>query len=96
MRQRFLVTYDICDPKRLRDVFDTMKGFGRHVQLSVFQCDLTSTRLAELKVRLKDIVDPMFDQVLFFDLGPSDGRGLEVVSSVGRPYVHREEGPVIV
>lgn len=28
MRQRYLVTYDIGDPKRLRKVFKLLKGYG--------------------------------------------------------------------
>ena len=34
MRQSYLVCYDICDDKRLRKVFQTMRGYGDH--LAVF------------------------------------------------------------
>ena len=28
MRNTYIVCYDISDPKRLRDVFNTMRGWG--------------------------------------------------------------------
>ena len=38
MRTSYLICYDICDDKRLRKVFQTMRGFGDHLQFSVFEC----------------------------------------------------------
>ena len=31
MRQTYIVAYDVCDPKRLRKVFRTMRGWGDHL-----------------------------------------------------------------
>ena len=52
MRRLYLVTYDICEPRRLRKVFKTMQGFGEHLQLSVFQCDLTAIDRVEMQAAL--------------------------------------------
>ncbi len=41
MRQSYLVTYDIADEKRLRKVFKIMRGYGDHLQYSVFECQFT-------------------------------------------------------
>jgi CRISPR-associated endonuclease Cas2 len=41
MRISYLVCYDICDDKRLRKVFQTMRNYGDHLQYSVFECQLT-------------------------------------------------------
>ena len=35
-RRRFLIAYDICDPKRLRQVCKTMEEYGERLQYSVF------------------------------------------------------------
>jgi CRISPR-associated protein Cas2 len=86
MRQTYVVSYDISDPKRLRKVFKTMRGYGEHVQLSVFRCDLTETERLELRGRLEGIIHHREDQVLFVDVGPADGRGATSFSSVGRVY----------
>ena len=40
MRRRFIVCYDISDPKRLRKMFRKI-GFGDPLQKSMFTCDLS-------------------------------------------------------
>jgi len=47
----YIVTYDIGDERRWRRVFKLMKGYGRWLQLSVFQCRLSAQRRAELARR---------------------------------------------
>jgi CRISPR-associated protein Cas2 len=90
MRKRYIVTYDVCHPKRLRQVFKVMKGFGEHLQFSVFRCDLSEMGLAAMKARLLGVIAATEDQVLIVDVGPSEGRGEEVFESLGRPYVESE------
>lgn len=92
MRQRYLVTYDIADPKRLRKVFRLMKGHGQHLQLSVFRCDLTRLALARLKADLIEIIQAREDQVLIVDVGPTEGRGAEVFEALGRAAVAQDDG----
>lgn len=84
MRKLLIVTYDICDPKRLRKVFKTMKGFGQHLQLSVFRCDLTDMERFEMIGTLRPLIHHDEDQILIIELGPSDGRGHRV-ESIGKP-----------
>ena len=86
MRSTYLVCYDICDDKRLRRVYKTMRGWGNHIQFSVFECSLTAMTLAQLTKELKDIIDHREDQVLFVNLGPEEGRGDRVISALGKPY----------
>ena len=40
MRDTFLVYCDICDDRRLATVHKTMRGFGDHLQHSIFECQL--------------------------------------------------------
>lgn len=87
MRKLYLVTYDICDDKRLRKVFKTMRNWGDHLQLSVFECQLGPTDVVKLKAELKDIINAAHDQILFVDLGPVAGRGDRVIEAIGQPYV---------
>jgi CRISPR-associated protein Cas2 len=96
MRNTYLVTYDICDDKRLRRVFKTMRNWGDHLQYSVFECQLNDTDLLQLKDELKRIVNAAQDQVLFVDLGPAAGRGERAIEAVGRPYVSLDSSCVIV
>ncbi|MCC6264831.1 MAG: CRISPR-associated endonuclease Cas2 [Bryobacterales bacterium] len=86
MRTTYLVCYDICDDKRLRKVFRLMRGYGDHLQYSVFECALTPTELVKLRTALGGMIDHGEDQVLFVSLGPAEGRGDRVITALGKPY----------
>ncbi len=96
MRKSFLVCYDISDDKRLRKVFQTMRGYGDHLQYSIFECQLTSTDLVRLRFELSAIIHHDQDQVLFVDLGPAEGRGDRVITSLGRPYTNMGAPCIVV
>ncbi len=80
----------------MRRVFELMRGAGVHVQLSVFCCDLSDRRREELVSDLADVINSGQDQVLFIALGPADGPAAGRVTSVGRPYSLKTDGPVVV
>ncbi|ABL66072.1 CRISPR-associated protein, Cas2 family [Chlorobium phaeobacteroides DSM 266] len=63
-----LVSYDICDIKRLPRVAKLMEGYGVRVQYSVFECSLTQRQLMELQRRLKRLIKPEVDSVRFYPL----------------------------
>ena len=90
MRSTILVCYDICDARRLRLVFKTMRGWGEHLQYSVFRCELSPRQRAELIAEVDEIIDHNQDQVLLVDLGPSDGRANGCFLALGRPVAARE------
>lgn len=85
-RRNYIVTYDICDPKRLRRVFKTCRDFGRHLQFSVFECDLTRLEKAQFEEQLRAYIHHDEDQVIFIDLGPSALRGERVITALGQTY----------
>jgi CRISPR-associated protein Cas2 len=90
---RYIVTYDISNPKRLRSVYKILRGFGDHIQLSIFRCDLTARRYERLITRLTETIEPAEDQVLLIELGPSDSHSAERVSAIGREYREPDRGP---
>jgi CRISPR-associated protein Cas2 len=95
VRRLFIVAYDISDPKRLRKVFRLLKGYGQHLQLSVFRCDLTASQRLQVAARLGGIIELAEDQVMFVDLGPSDGRA-HTIDYLGRPGPSSEpRGPKV-
>ena len=95
MRTSYLICYDICDDKRLRKVFQIMRGYGDHLQYSVFECQLTQIDMAKLRRELGAVVHRDEDQVLFVNLGPAEGRGDRVITALGKPYT-RMDAPCIV
>ena len=96
MRNVYLVCYDICDDRRLKRVYKTMRGFGDHLQLSVFRCELSPRERAEMIAAVTPVIDQAADQVLIVDIGPAEGRATEVFATVGRPYVQPERHAVVV
>lgn len=92
----YLVTYDISCPRRWRKVFRALHGFGEHVQLSVFRCDLTPERHARLKSVLDRLIHHTEDQVLIAKLGRSIPEVIDGIVVLGRPRVFRKPGPTIV
>ncbi len=96
MRSTYIVCYDIADDKRLRKVFKTMKAYGDHLQYSVFECQLSKSDLIQCRQRLTEIINHAHDQVLFIDLGPSEGRGERVIESLGQAYQPFDSSCMIV
>jgi CRISPR-associated protein Cas2 len=84
MRRLYLVTYDVCEPRRLRRVFKTLQGFGEHLQLSVFQCDLTAADRIEMQAALEAIINRDEDKVLIIDLGPTDPFPVKNIQTLGQ------------
>jgi CRISPR-associated protein Cas2 len=95
MRTIYLVCYDISDDKRLRKVFQTMRGYGDHLQYSVFECALNASDLVRLRGELAGIIHHDEDQVLFVSLGPAEGRGDRVITALGKPYT-RVDAPCVI
>ena len=92
----YLVCYDIRDPKRLRRVFKVMRGFGDHLQLSVFRCELSETNKVRMLMALQPVLKKDEDQVLVFRLGPLDGTYTVQVDYIGVPYVPGEHEAIVV
>ncbi|MDY0111084.1 MAG: CRISPR-associated endonuclease Cas2 [Candidatus Krumholzibacteria bacterium] len=96
MRMLYVVTYDISGARRLRQVFKILRGYGDHLQLSVFSCELAARELAQLEAELEEVINNTADQVLFFPLGPASGRNHGRVKALGKPYTVTERGAKVV
>jgi CRISPR-associated protein Cas2 len=96
MRNVYVVCYDISDDRRLRRVYKTMRGFGDHLQLSVFRCELSARERASMISALVAIIAPERDQVLIVDIGPADGRADSAFETVGRAYRPRMRHAIII
>lgn len=96
MRTRYFVTYDIADDARRTAVFKTLRGFGDHMQYSVFRCDLSDLQRAAMIAAVDALLDHADDQVLIIDLGPVDGRASSCVFSLGKTYSNPERRVIII
>ena len=96
MTHRYYVAYDISDPKRLRKVLQIMKGAGEKAQFSVFCCDLSDRQREALLLDLGSAIQPSEDQVLFIDLGPSNGLARARVFAIGRKHDVPIPGAIVI
>lgn len=96
MRQRYLVAYDISEPRRLREVHATMLRFGEPMQYSVFLCDLTAMQHVQLRIALTDAMHRDEDRILIIDLGPADGRGDRCIEQLGRQHGPPDDHDAVV
>lgn len=94
-RRRYLVTYDISDPRRWRDVYDIVRCHGDRFQYSVYLCDLDRIEKIGLMSALRGVIDGR-DRVAIVDLGePGAPRGA-VIEFMGPSLPLPDPGPQIV
>lgn len=96
MRNIYVVCYDISNDQRLRRVYKIMRGFGQHIQFSVFRCELSPRERIEMIAALTPVINHDEDQVLLVDIGPADGRGATVFQALGRPYLSPQRHAIVV
>jgi CRISPR-associated protein Cas2 len=95
-RRRYLVAYDIRDPKRLRLVFRAMKEYGEHLQYSVFICDLDGAEKPAMQLHLANLIKHSEDSVVIVDLGVAADRGRLCFEFMGTHRPLPGGGPVVV
>jgi CRISPR-associated protein Cas2 len=79
---RYVVTYDIADDRRREDVATLLSGYGPRVQLSVFECDLGTRReVAALRSKLRELIDPVEDQIRLYPLGDRAAQQVAVIGA---------------
>lgn len=61
-----LVSYDITSDRLRNKVAKILEGFGKRVQYSVFECNLTEKRYEELYGKLLELTDGMEDGSICF------------------------------
>ena len=96
MRNRYIVSYDIADPKRLRRVHRTMRGFGDPLQYSVFRCDLSSAERILLLEALTPLLNHREDQVMLINLGLAGSQGAENIETLGRALAQEPERLAVI
>lgn len=82
-RRRYVVAYDIREPKRLREVHTAMKGFGYPLQYSVFICDLDAMEKIALREAMGGLIHHREDSLAIIDLGDARTRGMECFEFMG-------------
>ncbi len=71
---RYLVCYDICDPKRLRRVHRLIRDWGLPIQFSIFEIEVNKIQLNRVIKELTALMDIAEDKVIFYRLVPDQDR----------------------
>ena len=91
-----LVCYDIGDSKRLREVFQLCKGYGEHMQYSVFCMTWSRSKRTRFVGEIDAAIHHTEDRVMLVDLGPEGPGTLQRFESLGIRWSPTAPGPVIV
>lgn len=96
MRNRYLVTYDIREGKRLRKVFIKMRGYGEAVQYSVFLCRLSPLEKTLMISDLLKIINHNEDSIIIINLGNTTKRDESDIEFIGIRYDLAENRSIVV
>ena len=79
---RVVISYDISDDKRRREVAKTIEGYGYRVQYSVFECDLTGQQLRAIKKALRPHVEArQGDSIRFYFIPANAVEKIQVIGN---------------
>lgn len=92
-RRRYLIAYDIANPRRLRSTIVIMESYGERLQYSVFLCDLNGSELALWERDIHRILSLAEDSVVVIDLGRPDDAAIRCI---GVPRTLPASGAAIV
>lgn len=65
---RWIISYDIANPKRLYRVAKALNAVGKRRQWSVFDCWLTPWAFAQLRLQIGSLIEVTADSVRFYRL----------------------------
>jgi CRISPR-associated protein Cas2 len=88
-----VISYDIVENRRRTKVLKFLKGWGTHVQYSVFECELSPPELLKVQRGLAQLIDRQTDSVRLYQLDAAMLRRAQVLG-VGR--ISLEEAYVMV
>lgn len=95
MRNKYFVCYDVSDPQRLIQTYKKMRGYGEHIQYSVFMCDLNGQELIYMKEDLGSILNLAEDRFIIINAGPVDN-SMKNVETMGMSLDTKKEAAIVV
>lgn len=88
-KQIYLICYDIREPKRWRKCYKTLNGYGERIQYSVFKCELTDKKLAELRWKLVKAMSKE-DSLLIAPIHPEELKNVFILNMEADWNVEKE------
>lgn len=86
----YLICFDISDDRVRYRVVKALKGYGRRVQKSVFECpNLSENRLLLLQKKMESLIDHGSDSVRYYRLCKACVAEVEWTGAGEAPNEHR-------
>ncbi len=85
----YIVVYDITCDNRRNKITKLLKGYGRRVQYSVFECVLSIAKYQELQLKLESKLNLTEDNVRFYPLSQHTLNGSKPEGSVSELRRHQ-------
>ena len=98
MLRGYLLSYDVDDKRRLREMHKLARAYGRPLQYSVFACTLRREDRVRLASRIEALIDRAKDRVVLLDLGTVADREswIPPLEIFGRQEIPRGRNAVVV
>ena len=92
---RFIVSYDVVDDKRRTKLAKRLLNFGSRVQYSVFECNLTSEQLRQLKKQTLACIKKEEDSLRIYRLCEECSKRMQAYGESKRPELDEDEPNII-
>jgi len=80
----YVVSYDISDDKRRKQLSDILEGYGIRVNYSLFEININEIKLKNLLLKIYEIIDEKDDSVRFYHICKScENKSFEMCKRVG-------------
>ncbi len=73
-----IISYDVVEDKRRTKVAKLLEGYGKRVQYSVFECDLSQQELLTVGRELRGLIDLNTDSVRCYRLDEAAVRRIAI------------------
>lgn len=67
-RKRYIISYDVIDPKRLYRTRKIVRSYAIAGQKSFYECWLTETEFKEFQYKLRRVIENQEDYLFIFQL----------------------------
>lgn len=93
----YIVSYDITSDRLRAKIAKTLEGYGRRVQYSVFECDLTEKRYKELYQKILELAGEMEDgNICFYYVCQNCGRKKRVIGIPAKQNTYLNDEIIVI
>lgn len=94
--RNYIICYDVTDNKRLRRLYNKMRGHGDRMQYSLFFCQLSKMQVEILIGEILSIINENEDRVMIVDMGDNQSTVEKSVSFLGVKGKIPERAAIII